>query len=285
MKTIRCSAPAKINLFLEVLGKRPDQYHAIRTQMQTVSLYDTLTLTLTEHGITLNCDQPGIPCDSSNLVCRAAAAFFEARKSSSGVHIELRKSIPAGGGLGGGSADAAAVLRGLNQLFDFPFSPGSLAALGAKLGADIPFCVIGGCCTAEGIGEILTPLPSLPNCRILVIEGKTPTATPAAFTALDRIPRAIQTASPMPDLLQRGNLADICAHLYNAFEAVSPSAEAIRSLLLANGALGARMSGSGSAVYGIFAPEADTSDAQNALHIHGYRCFPCQPLPPSLPLQ
>lgn len=213
MKTLELTAPAKINLYLEVTGQLPNGYHTLRTVMHTVSLCDSLTLTLTDpsEGITMTCNDFAVPCGADNLVCRAAHYFLETFGIRRGVHINLIKRIPSGGGLGGGSADAGAVLRGLDQLCETMIPVHALTALGARFGADIPFCVVGGSFSAEGFGEKLTPCTPLPDCTIVIVQGRFPISTPEAFARLDRIGRIVRGGNPMPALLAGGSLKDIAA--------------------------------------------------------------------------
>ena len=184
-ESVRARAFAKINLGLEVLGTRADGYHLLRTGMQSISLADELLLTRTaEEGITLRCDEPSLPTDGRNLAFRAAEAVFRHCGLSGGVRIELKKQIPAEAGLGGGSADAAAVLRGLRALFALPLDDEALRELALPLGADVPFCVGGGTMLAEGIGEALSPLPPMPPCHLVIVKPPCGSSTKAVYAAL-----------------------------------------------------------------------------------------------------
>ena len=180
-------ACAKINLFLDITDRRPDGYHSLNSVMQQINLADTLTLTLGGRGnaITLTTDHGALECDEHNLIWRAARAFFECLGESRDLTVHLTKRIPMQAGLGGGSADCAAALRGLNSLCGDPFTVEELCTMGASLGADVPFCVLGGTARAEGIGEVLTPLSPMPDCAVVVAMGRETMPTPAAFRALD----------------------------------------------------------------------------------------------------
>ena len=279
MTDLTLSAYAKINLFLSVREHRGDGFHELDTVFQSISLCDTLTLSRTGEGISFVCDAPSLPSGEGNLAYRAAQAFFCAYGQSFGVKIELKKRIPAQAGLGGGSSDAAAVLLGLNDLCDAPFSRKQLAALGATLGADVPFCVLGGAQHARGFGQELTPCASLPNCTILCVMGKEGISTKEAFAALDRDGLATEpSADGMLDALTRGDYRAICAQLYNSFERVTPAAPALVERLCALGANGARLSGSGAAVFALFSDTTTAQAAKTILCADGYRVDVCHPI-------
>ncbi len=174
MQSIRAYAYAKINLTLDVLGKRPDGYHEMDMILQSVSLCDELLLAKTEEpGIFLSCDQPDIPCDERNLAWRAADLLFrETGEQEAGVAISLKKNIPEQAGMAGGSADSAAVLVGINELFGYGLGEERLCELGSRLGADVPFCIRGGTMRVQGFGERLTPLPDFPKLPIAVAKPR-----------------------------------------------------------------------------------------------------------------
>ncbi len=257
MRQVQQEAKAKINLFLSAGEKAANGYHPVDTVMQTVSLSDTVRIAKADSGIHLTLTGADLPADESNLAYRAAALFLQAFSVDSGVDIALHKEIPAGAGLGGGSADAAAVLRGLRALFDIPCDTQRLCEMGALLGADVPFCVRGGACRGEGIGERLTPCAPLPPCCVVIAKPNVGISTAAAYAAVDAlVPVEMLSADGMLHALSEGKLHDICNHLYNRFEdAVYPNYPQIAALtdkLVAAGARGAIMTGSGSAVFGIF---------------------------------
>jgi 4-diphosphocytidyl-2-C-methyl-D-erythritol kinase len=269
--TLKLQAPAKVNLALDIVGKRADGYHLLETVFQAISLYDTLTLTRADaQGIGLQCDQKGIPCDARNLAWKAADAFLTATGLPYGVQIRLEKHIPSQAGLGGGSADAAAVLYGCNVLMDAPLSLSQLCQIGAKLGADVPFFLYGGTAYAEGIGEKLEALPPLPALPMVVAKGSDGISTPAAYRAIDRL---VQPQHPKTQQL-RGKLkagapadATLWSCCGNLFEAVTdlPDVAAIRRQMIQMGAQFACMSGSGAAVFGIFPDEETAQRCQKAL--------------------
>lgn len=261
MEKIVLLARAKLNLTLDILGRRADGYHEIETVMQSVTLADTVRLRRREQpGVALRCSDPSLPAGPENLAFRAAQAFFRASgREDAGVAVELIKRIPSGAGLAGGSADAAAVLAGLNRMLDAAFSPARLCGLGASLGADIPFCLTGGTQIARGIGERLFPAPTLPECAIVVAKPAESVSTAAAYAAFDRL-----TAPVRPDLagltagLAAGDLRAVGRCLGNVFEqaGVPAAVPAIRSVMKQAGALGSCMTGSGSAVCGLFEGKA-----------------------------
>ena len=276
------SAWAKINLSLDVTGLREDGYHTLDTVMHTVSLCDRLTLSLEEEpGIRLATDRDYLPVDEKNTAYRAAKLFFEAAgRPHQGLTLRIEKHIPSRAGMGGGSADAAAVLRGLNALFGAPLSGAELEALGARIGADVPFCVRGGSCRCTGVGEVLTPAPALPPCFLVICKPPVGVSTPRAYALLDRLPPARTQATPrVLEALAQGDLRAIGESLGNRFEDalhLIPVRQA-RKAMLAAGALGARMTGSGSAVYGLF-PREDAARRAMASVKHLGETFLCTPL-------
>lgn len=188
-------APAKVNLFLEVLGRRDDGFHALETVFQTLALHDTVTV---DHapgdGITLHCDDPSLPVDAGNLAWRAAAAWQRLAGLPGRLAITLTKRIPVGAGLGGGSSDAAAVLRGLQRLAPKPLTDAVLAGLASELGSDVPFFLLGGCAHATGRGEVLTALADLPPLPVTVVQPAVGCPTPAVFAALSDVERGPRPA-------------------------------------------------------------------------------------------
>lgn len=253
------SAFAKLNLTLDVLDRRPDGYHDLRSIMQTVSVRDDITLELDTHEPwRLECDREGIPTDETNLAWQAAELYLqELDKHVDGLRIHITKRIPAKAGLAGGSADAAAVLRALNRAFDAPLSLPALAELGARLGSDVPFCVLGGTALAEGRGERITQLPPAPQMTYVICKPELSLATPELYAQLDAIPIGERpNTTAMRAALQKGDLEQIGKQLCNVFEQVAipahPELNYIKSILMTYGAYGALMTGSGSAVFGIF---------------------------------
>lgn len=254
---ITISSPAKINLTLDILDKREDGYHNIKTIMQSVDLYDIVTLTQNSSGkITVDCTAPKIPCDDSNIVCKAAKAFYKSfNKECKGLHIFIDKKIPTEAGLAGGSTDGAAVLMGLNKIFGEPFSAVELEQIGAEVGADVPFCVRGGTVLAEGTGTTLTTLENIPECYFVLVKPPIGISTAEAYGATDKR-KVIPESSTDKILPYLNDTEKIGRLLHNDFEEALANDELFslkNNILSCNGALGACMSGSGSTVFGIFA--------------------------------
>ena len=275
---MRVQAQAKINLSLDVGRLRPDGYHDVTMVMQEISLCDYLELTLAGGAAPqLFCDDPALPADGGNLALRAMTAFATATDCDlTGLTIHLEKRIPTMAGLGGGSADAAAVLRALNQRMKTNLSTECLQQIGLGIGSDVPFCVQGGTALAEGRGEILTAVPGLPPCGIVLIQPDFPVSTGALYQALDStvLDDRPDTAA-MIDALQQSDLRLICQALGNVFEQVLPPKERtmvaeMKTALLAQGATGALMTGTGSVVYGLFATKAQAEAGAKALE----GCYP-----------
>lgn len=271
-------AYGKINLYLDVLGRREDGYHDIRSVMQTVSLFDTVTISEAEE-VSMTCSDPTLTCGEDNLCLKAARGFFAAY-GRGGCRIHLNKTLPRQAGMGGGSADGAAVLRGLNRLYGEPFSTEKLCAIGAGIGADIPFCVLGqGAALAEGIGERLSPFPSLPACHLVIVGGTSKVSTPKAYGILDTLPPTRQgNFNTFAAAMKKGDLTAIGQSLYNRFEDAVPSCRPVIELLYQEGACGARMTGSGATVFGLFADAAEAEAVCLVLRRAGYTAITATPI-------
>ena len=267
-RTFRREAPAKINLALDILGKRPDGYHALCSIMQTVSLCDTVELAEGGEGFTLSMAGFTPPEGRKTLEQRAAEAFFaRLGRAMPPLTVAITKRTPAYAGLGGGSADVAALLRLLRDRYAPKMEDAALESIGAEVGSDMPFCLRGGTALAEGRGEILTDLPPLPDCWIVLCKPPFPIPTPMLFARADSV--AIRHRPDIPGMrkaLENGDLEGVAGRLGNVFEEVLPpecgAVFAIRDALLAAGALGAGMSGSGPTVFGIFREEGLARAAQ-----------------------
>ena len=267
-ETFRREAPAKINLALDILGKRPDGYHALCSIMQTVSLCDSVELAEGGEGFTLSMAGFAPPEGRKTLEQRAAEAFFaRLGRAMPPLTVRIAKRTPAYAGLGGGSADVAALLRILRDRYAPEMEDTTLESIGAEVGSDMPFCVRGGTALAEGRGEILTDLPPLPDCWIVLCKPPFPIPTPMLFARADSV--AIRHRPDIPGMrkaLENGDLEGVAGRLGNVFEEVLPpecgAVFAIRDALLAAGALGAGMSGSGPTVFGIFREEGLARAAQ-----------------------
>lgn len=261
-------AYAKLNISLDVADKRDDGYHNMVMVMQSISLCDDIHIELNESGrVSARSNFRFIPDDERNLAVKAAKIFFAKRgDAKTGAVISIKKHIPVGSGMGGGSADAAAVLRALNRAFGRPYSPEELAAIGAEVGSDVPFCVIGGTAFVRGRGEIVTPLPPFPKCKFVVCKPSFSVSTPELFKKLDKIPnRRHPDTAGIIEALKVNELDKISRRMYNVFEEVNDRrfrrVSEIKSVLLDHGALGAVMTGTGSAVFGVF---DSSSKAENA---------------------
>lgn len=259
MTTLTEGAFAKINLTLDVLDRREDGYHDIRSILQTVALRDDIELLLdTGTGWHIECETAGIPLDETNLAWRAARVFFDTFGGEpDGLTIRITKRIPSGAGLGGGSADAAAVLRALNRLYDTPLSIPALCEVGASVGSDVPFCVMGGTVLVEGRGELLTKLPVSPEFFVVVCKPDFSVSTPELYRKLDEsFIEKRPDHKAMQANLQKGELLGIGGSLCNVFEPIVLQEHFdinyIRSMMYTYGAYGAQMTGSGSAVFGIY---------------------------------
>lgn len=271
MEQIFRKAHAKINLGLDVLRRREDGYHELRMIMQTVDICDDLLFERTaEPGIAIRTDREELPLDQGNLIYRAAELLFREKKMAEGVRVTLTKRIPIAAGMAGGSADAAAAMHGLNALFAMGYSVRELQELGVKLGADVPYCLAGGTMLAEGIGELLTPLPPPPACFLVVAKPDIDVSTAFVYGNLhaDRL-----TYHPdidgMIGALRAGDLSGITDRLGNVLETVTagayPVVSEIKELLRRAGAENALMSGSGPSVFGIFKERGAAEAAARAV--------------------
>ena len=256
--SIQEKAYAKINISLDVAGKRSDGYHEMIMPMQTVSLCDTLTIRMEGEGIRARSNLRYVPGDERNLAVRAAKRYLEAiGEEGQGLRIELDKRIPVGTGMGGGSADAAAALRALNRAYGDRLSREELTALAAEIGSDVAFCLVGGTMLATGRGETLQPIAPLPPCHIAIVKPSFSISTPELFNKLDRAPIRIHPdTTGLIEAMEQRDLQGVCRRLYNVFEDVDDrrmrSIRQIKGELLDGGALGAVMTGTGSAVFGLF---------------------------------
>lgn len=272
MSTLTLSACAKLNLTLDVAGRRPDGYHEMRMVMQSVSLSDEITLDFgAGRGIAVRTSLGFLPNDQRNLAWAAAAAFEAAVRQPVNVTITIRKNIPVCAGTAGGSSDAAAVLRGLNRYYQTGLTAPELARLGEAVGSDVPYCVLGGTVLAEGRGEVLTPLPPLPECWLVLCKPDFSISTPELFHAADAVRlRCHPDTAGVLQALEAGDLTSVARRMYNVFEDVLPVSRAnevqsIKSALLSCGALGACMSGTGPTVFGLFTEEEAAQAAQQSL--------------------
>lgn len=248
---------AKINLTLDVLGKRDNGYHDVEMIMQTISLFDLLIIDKTGGFINISTNLKYLPCNDKNIAYKAAKLFFDHTKISGGAKIIIHKNIPVAAGLAGGSGNAAAVLVSLNLLYNTGLSDEELCTLGAKLGADVPYCIMGGTYVASGIGEILTPIDTMKKTTILLVKPPISVSTQVIYEQIDsaHVKKHPDTEA-MKTAIKNGNLSAIANNLCNVMEIVTeteyPEIAGIKKKMLLNGALGSLMSGSGPTVFGIF---------------------------------
>lgn len=275
MEEITRKAYAKINLGLDVIRRRPDGYHEVKMIMQTVGIYDSLTFRKSEKpGIFLATDKEELPCDGKNLIYRAAELIKNTYHVKEGVEITLKKRIPIAAGMAGGSTDAAAVFHGLNELFLLGMSLEDMKELGVKIGADVPYCLMGGTALSEGIGEILTPLPAPPEAYLAVAKPDINVSTKFVYENLHA-----DTLSFHPDIdgmaeaLKKGSLKGITDRMGNVLETVTireyPVIAEIKEKMLENGGENALMSGSGPTVFGIFKEKENARRACEAIEKAG----------------
>lgn len=283
-------APAKVNLYLDVLSKRKDGYHEIKSVMQSISLYDEISLKITpsnELRINVSGSNPNLDWNESNLVYKACSLFVkEAKIKSYCFDFYVKKNIPVCAGMAGGSTDAGSTLLLMNDAFGNPFSTDELCAIGAKLGADVAFCIIGGTCLCEGIGDRLTPVSSFAGRYMVCAIDSSSVSTPKAYALLDEKYGTI--CSESSDIkaflshIKNNDLSGIASSLYNKFENViipqNENIQKIKNLLLSSGAVGALMSGSGPSVFGIFETENEQKRAFEALESEKIRAFLCKSL-------
>ena len=275
MDEISLKALAKINLGLDVLGEREDGYHEVRMVMQTIHLYDRVEIKKTRSPhIHVETNLYYLPVNEDNLVYRAAKLMKDEFQIKEGVRIVLQKFIPVAAGLAGGSSDAAAVLVGMNRIFNLGLKQNKLMELGLKIGADVPFCIMRGTALAEGIGEKLTALPPMPKCPVLIAKPAISVSTKAVYEGLK-----LYDGMEHPDIdgvmegIQQKDLKGVASHMGNILETVTipmyPVIEDIKKLMLENGALNAMMSGSGPTVFGLFPNEKEIRRAYEALKQSG----------------
>lgn len=278
MDSITVTAPAKINLMLDITGRRPDGYHTLNTIMQSISLADTVFIEQNDSGkLFFECRADGIPDGKENIAYKAAEAFLNySNASCGGLYISVHKHIPFQAGLGGGSADCAAVLTGLNKLLDTGYSENKLCEIGVTLGADIPFCISGGTKICKGIGEIMSPAPPLEDCFIVIGKGRKGISTKKAFEAIDVLENSVQN-----DITDKydGTIASIKLIGRNIFEKVSDCSDvfAVKETLLQHGAEYSAMSGSGSAVFGLFRQKEAAEKTCKVLQLNSFFAEVCVP--------
>ena len=267
MNSLRLNAYAKINLGLDVVRKREDGYHEVRMIMQTINMYDKLTMKpIDEDKIVLTTNLSFLPIDENNLVYKAIKLIKDKHQVTSGVSVHLEKHIPVAAGMAGGSSDCAAALVGMNQLFNLKLSQKTLMEYGVTLGADVPYCILRGTALSEGIGEILTPLPPTPQCYVLIAKPPVHVSTKFVYenlkaNELEKHP----DIDGMVDAIKEGSIAGVAKRLENVLETVTipayPEIGTLKQIMLDCGAMNSLMSGSGPTVFGLFEKEKDAQKA------------------------
>lgn len=278
-KTVTVLAPAKLNLSLDVVGTLPGGYHDLDMVMQAITLHETLVLRRSRY---LNVRMPGsfVPVNEKNTAVKAALAFFHYTGLLAGVDITIHKQVPVRAGMAGGSADAAGVLVGMNELYGAHLSMSELCALGASIGADVPFALMGGTCRVKGVGDLLKPLPPCPDCFFVVVMPSVGISTPEAFQRYDRMGSPLHPDCDRQEAaIRAGDLPGLCAAAGNALEHCSGATEtpAIRALLDEHGALTSLMTGSGAAVFGVFDAEDKAQAAAEALRARYKQVYLARP--------
>lgn len=285
MNSLKALCPAKINITLDVIGKREDGYHNVVMVMQAISLFDEVIITKTnKKDIEIKTNLHYVPTDERNVAFKAAKVFFEKTGlKNEGIHIKINKKIPVAAGLAGGSTNAAGVIVLLNMLYNAGLSAEAMAEIGLMVGADVPFCLMGGTALAEGLGEILTPLKAMPKCFFVLAKPKQSVSTPEVYREIDK-----KQITEHPDTngviecLEEKDLNGIAKRLFNVMEGVSvkicPDIEKIKSTILDFSPLGVVMSGSGPTVFGIFDDKKSALECLGKCKIFTNEAFICEPI-------
>lgn len=278
-RSVTVLAPAKLNLSLDVVGTLPNGYHDLDMVMQTIDLYEKIILK-TSRDLRLSLPGSFVPANDKNTAVKAALAFFDYTGLLAGVDINVYKRVPVRAGMAGGSADAAGVLVGLNELYGAKLSMSELCAIGAGIGADVPFALLGGTCRVRGVGDLMKALPPCPDCRFVVVMPSVGVSTPEAFARYDTMGSPVHPdCEAQEQAIRKNDLAAVCAAAGNALEHCSGAVEtpAICEILRANGAITAQMTGSGAAVFGIFADDAQARAAAAVLRKSYKQVYVCRP--------
>lgn len=281
MNSITVSAPAKINLMLDVTGRRGDGYHTLDTVMQSISLCDTVEIFSNGSGaVTVDCTDKSVPCGKyaeKNIAFKAAMAFYSCTGISDvGLHISIEKRIPSQAGLGGGSSDGAAVIAGMNMLYGTGLSDSQLCGIGAKVGADVPFCIIGGTKLCKGIGEVISPAPQLEDCFIVIGKGSGGISTAEAYKKID----CLSPSNEQNSLMYDGTICSLKKTCGNIFETVTETKDVskIKKICAECDSAYSAMSGSGSAVFGLFLKHREAVNCSLSLKEQNFFAEICKPL-------
>lgn len=273
-------AYAKLNLSLNITGTLPDGMHTVDMVMQSIDLYDTVTVEKTDNGIEISCHGAELPEDMNNIAAKAADEFFKYSEIDGGVYIKIKKRIPCAAGLGGGSTDAAAVLCAMNELYDTDYDEDELCAIAERIGSDVPFCINGGTQRAEGTGTILSPLPELTDCAFVVIKEGEKLSTGDMYKRYDSFPdKLTPDTEALIEAICEGDVEQAAKTMANVFEPMWGDAAAkIKSDLLECDALNAVLSGSGPSIFGIFENESDANSARSKLSDKYENIYVCTPV-------
>lgn len=279
MESFFINAPAKINIGLDVLGRREDGYHEVRMIMQSIRLFDRLTLTKSATpGVRLKTNLPFLPINKDNLVVQSANMLFQEFAPDAGVDIVLEKRIPVAAGMAGGSTDAASCMLAINELFDLGLTKRSLMKRAVHIGADVPYCIMKGTALSEGIGEKLSTIPKTPDCYILICKPGIHVSTKSVYSHL-----VLDENTEHPDIdrmilaMKKRDIYDLSQHIGNILETVTipahPEIATIKECMMQNGALGSLMSGSGPTVFGIYDDKDKAIAAKKKCLELPFRCF------------
>lgn len=280
---IKVNAPAKVNLAVDVMGRRPDGYHSVSLVLQAISIYDTVTITSNEsEEITITCSDGNIPCDKRNIAYKAAERFFHSTGiKNTGVNIHIEKVIPSQAGLGGGSSDGAAVIMGLNAMFNTHLKDKEMEEICSYIGADVPFFINGGTQLATGIGTDMEKLHSMPECFMVVCKPDINVSTKEAYDAIDaQSVKQFKYSDEVVKGIYLRSLNSVVTSMYNDFDVFLDIKEVndIKKFMYDHKAKGACMSGSGSAVFGVFKTEKQAECCANALKENYEKTFVCKPI-------
>jgi len=268
MQTLKLKSPGKINLRLDVFGKRPDGYHDIRMLNSTINLYDDIEISLTDKGITVECENdPTVPSGEDNIVYKACKEIMAYSNKNVGLHVKIKKNIPSAAGLGGGSSNAAAVILGLNQLLKIQLAKDKLMKIGLRFGSDIPFFLFGSPAIATGIGENLTKIKRLPKMPFVVVSPNVGVSTQSVYDKYEPDGRVLTGAEDLPK--EYATKKAVVKYLNNDLETVTgkqlPLIGELKEILMKNGALGSQMTGSGPTVFGIFSDKERAEKASKKI--------------------
>ena len=279
MENIELKAYAKINLAIDLLGKRPDNYNEVKMIMQTINIFDKIYIEKVEKGIVLESDTPNIPNDDRNIAYKAANYVLNQYDIDSGVKIKIEKNIPISAGLAGGSTDAAAVIKGMNKLFGLNLDNNTLLKLGEKMGADVPYCMLKNTALATGIGEKITKLPNIGSIDVVLIKPRFGVSTASVYKNFDySLPKKRPDFDILINAITNRDINTLAHNMVNVLETVTqtknPVIKDIKEQLVSNGAIGAMMSGSGPTVFALF---KDNHSAKNAYEVmknkNSYYCY------------